>query len=125
MKTSYYQNKKLNPKKHMVVQTSNSRPRFGAQPEWDSDMLMPPIPLVRAAHHGLSQAEFTRQYLAHLERVGLPTIRAQMDRLAELAGAREVVLCCFEALNKPGQYCHRRIFAEWWQDKTGETIAEF
>ena len=35
-----------------------------------------------------------------------------------------VVLLCFEDLSKPGAWCHRRLFAEWWTKNTGEDVPE-
>ena len=33
-----------------------------------------------------------------------------------------VVLLCFENLAKPGLWCHRTMFAEWWTGETGELV---
>lgn len=35
-----------------------------------------------------------------------------------------VVLLCFEDLGKPGLWCHRTMFAEWWTGETGELVPE-
>ena len=123
MKTSYYQSKLLDTAKHLVVQTSVGEPRFGTQPEWEMETIKPPVAILRG---GLDQAAYTAGYIAHLETVGVPAIRAELDQLQGEASktGREVVLCCFESLKKPGQYCHRRIFAEWWAGKTGQAIPE-
>ncbi|MDR2170525.1 MAG: hypothetical protein LBP59_10320 [Planctomycetaceae bacterium] len=37
---------------------------------------------------------------------------------------KPVVLLCYEDVSKVGQWCHRRMFAEWWENKTGEIIEE-
>lgn len=37
---------------------------------------------------------------------------------------KDIVLLCFEDLTKPGEWCHRCVFAEWWQNKTGQKINE-
>jgi hypothetical protein len=119
MKTSYYQSKKLDPKKHLVVQTSVGNTRWGTQPEWESELIAPPESIL-----GMAQTPYTRAYIAHLEKIGVEALRAELKELNEAAGKREAVLCCFEALKKPGQFCHRRIFAWWWHTETGETIQE-
>ena len=42
----------------------------------------------------------------------------------ELLG-RDVVLLCYEDVRKgESDWCHRTIFADWWQEKTGEVIPE-
>jgi hypothetical protein len=33
-------------------------------------------------------------------------------------------LLCFEDLTKPGLWCHRRPFANWWLENTGEVVPE-
>lgn len=37
---------------------------------------------------------------------------------------KPVVLCCYEDVRKPGEWCHRLVFAEWWFKRTGEKIIE-
>ena len=37
---------------------------------------------------------------------------------------KTLVLLCYEDLRKPDQWCHRTLFAEWWQKMTGEVINE-
>ena len=97
-----------------MVKISQGYPRFGRQPDWESELLFPPESIL-----GLPEMPFTRAYLAHLDQIGVPAIRAE---LAELPV--DAMLCCFEALKKPGQFCHRRIFAFWWARQTGQVIAE-
>ncbi len=69
-----------------------------------------------------------KKYLEHLEQKGVVLIRKCLKAIAYKAGGRQVLLCCFESLSADkvaaGQWCHRRIFADWWQKKTGHTIAE-
>ena len=38
---------------------------------------------------------------------------------------KDVVLLCYEDIRKgPNDWCHRRTFADWWQQRTGEVIPE-
>ena len=121
MKTSYYQNKALDAKKYLVVQTSIGAPRFGTMPEWYMETMMPPEAIL-----GLQVTPYTEAYIAHLEKQGVEQFKNEFVELeAEAAKTgREVVLCCFESLKKEGQFCHRRIFADWWLRQTGEVIPE-
>ncbi len=121
MKTSYYQNRRIDPARHAVIQTSIGHPRFPKVnypvANWqeimpDPEMLAMPFETYRTA------------YRAKLDAAGLDTIRAGLDELAELVAPREPLLCCFEALKKPGQFCHRIFFAEWYSEKTGIQIDE-
>ncbi len=47
--------------------------------------------------HGQSRDGADSQILQHYEDMGKP-----------------VVLCCYEDVRKPGEWCHRLVFAEWW-----------
>lgn len=70
-----------------------------------------------------------KEYHAQLRAVGVEDIRKQLEAVKKAAGRREVLLCCFESLAPDkvaeGQWCHRRLFADWWKEKTGEEIAEY
>lgn len=47
--------------------------------------------------------------------------------LAELGRAypgQTLVLMCFDDLSKPGAWCHRTMFAEWYYEKTGVSVPE-
>mgnify|MGYP003858050031 CR=1 FL=1 len=46
------------------------------------------------------------------------------ERLHALAGGEEPVLLCHEHLQKPGEWCHRRLVAEWFADTLGHEVAE-
>jgi hypothetical protein len=35
-----------------------------------------------------------------------------------------LALLCYEDLSEPGTFCHRRMFAEWWSERTGEKVEE-
>jgi hypothetical protein len=61
MKTSYYQSPKLDPARHLVVQTSIGDPRFGTQPEWEMETIVPPRAIL-----GLEQSPYAAAYVAHL-----------------------------------------------------------
>ena len=64
--------------------------------------------------------DFDLHYLAQLERVGVDSIRAQLAAIPPPA-----VLLCFEYGPRITAYqCHRRMFADWWMDRTGEEVPE-
>ena len=46
------------------------------------------------------------------------------DELHALADGHEPVLLCHEHLLKPGDWCHRRMVAEWFEDKLGVAVSE-
>jgi len=63
---------------------------------------------------------FDWRYLARLEMYGVELIS---DELRGLSGGGDSVLLCNENV-VAGETCHRRLFAEWWAEKTGEEVME-
>ena len=51
--------------------------------------------------------------------------RATWDALHQLAGGAEPVLLCWEQLKMPGEFCHRRLVAEWLGGHLGEQVDEW
>lgn len=126
MKTSYYMSAALRAGREAgklaIVQISQGLPRWKyCQPDYNLAGITPEYD----RHAGHSAEELRRQYRAQLDDYGVDNIRADFADLAEMMRAdgsqAEPVLCCHE---KDGSTCHRRWFAEWWQEKTGETIPE-
>src|SRR5262249_37011795 len=72
----------------------------------------------------LPDEEFDAAYRRHLDQVGVDAIRRWLEAVSEANGGRDLVLLCFEDLRRPGEGCHRRKFAEFWQEKTGEVVEE-
>jgi hypothetical protein len=71
----------------------------------------------------LDEPTYRALYLGMLEKAGVDAIAEDLARLCP-AGAPGLVLLCFEDLTKPGEWCHRRIFADFWLEKTGEGVPE-
>lgn len=72
----------------------------------------------------MPKAEFEAKYRAKLDKLGVARIRELLERVAQDSGRDDVVLLCYEDLRKSGEWCHRRMFAGWWQEKTGEPVYE-
>lgn len=51
--------------------------------------------------------------------------REVWDQLHQLAAPHEPVLLCWERLDRPGQWCHRRMVAEWFQATLGHEVQEW
>ena len=102
------------------VRTSLGKPKYlkTAVDDW------PTLPA--ATPHGsyfhAENSEFDRRFLAQLEKHGIQAITEQLERIREARHIRPLVLLCFEW--KPGTECHRRLFAQWWLEKTGEEVPE-
>ncbi|MFI2258919.1 hypothetical protein OHU45_25590 [Streptomyces tubercidicus] len=69
------------------------------------------------------EPEFTAAYRADLDLLGPERIAALLRQIAEKEGDHRLVLLCFEDLAK-GLWCHRRTFATWWKDTTGDEVRE-
>ena len=69
---------------------------------------------------GQTQEEYIRRYKAE---VLAPQDMGQFLKAVEAAsGGQDVALCCYE---KPGDFCHRHIVADWIKEKTGVEIKEY
>lgn len=69
-----------------------------------------------------SPDEFRSLYYKRLDEIGVERIRLQIEQFERLG--KPVVLLCFEDVRNPDFWCHRRVFADWWLEKTGELIEE-
>lgn len=66
-------------------------------------------------------ADFERAYLAGFEEAGVDRIDGLLRGLSVDAGGKPLILLCYE---RSPQECHRSMFARFWQEKTGQEVAE-
>ncbi len=118
--TSRFSNPELATRKYTVVGIVRGLPRFGLKYELAGNIydIAPP----RELFHIYNREEFTPPYMAHLDRVGIDKIKAQLQKYLDIG--KDVVLCCYEDVRKPDEWCHRLVFASWWEQRTGLTIPE-
>lgn len=64
---------------------------------------------------------YRKLYFAQLSQLDPEKVVADLNALA---GASEPVLLCWETLRKPGEYCHRRMVAEWLDLELGMVVLE-
>lgn len=69
-----------------------------------------------------TEEEYTPAYLSHLEKVDLNRLREDLAILSNNEGGKDIALLCYE---KPGEFCHRRLFAKWLNEKTGYEVKEY
>ena len=50
--------------------------------------------------------------------------QATWNELHTLAAGQEPILLCWERLVDPGEFCHRRIVAAWFEEHLGVTVDE-
>ncbi len=68
-------------------------------------------------------AEFRRVYRQRLGHFGVDKIKRVLEAFAAGHDTDSVVLLCFCKLDE-GAVCHRRVFAEWWREQTGDHVDE-
>ena len=71
---------------------------------------------------GLGEEDYHRLYRNQLDSIGATVIQRELARFEQFSN---VALCCFEDVRKQGQWCHRRLFAAWWEEHTGQAIEEY
>jgi hypothetical protein len=75
------------------------------------------------ATFSMSDAAAAEQsYREGLDEIGVERIQARLQELAEESGLPLVLLCHENVME--GQECHRRWFASWWHEQTGQVIPE-
>lgn len=68
----------------------------------------------------LTDEEYTSMYRNDVLR--LVDARAFVRQLEEAGHGMDVALCCFE---KPGDFCHRHILAQWLTEQIGIEVKEY
>lgn len=105
------------------VRISKTMPR-GVTVDYYSSVLEPSGRILWGYKDGtVSKEQYTKEYLENLER-NKTTILREIDSIKVLAarsGKKDIVLLCWCA---KGAFCHRRLFARWYEEKTGEKIEE-
>lgn len=72
-----------------------------------------------------SDEDFRRSYREGLQEIGVERIASEFRRLSAQGGGRPLVLLCFEVVSGPhAEHCHRRDFAQFWYEQTGQAVPE-
>jgi hypothetical protein len=122
--TSRYQNKGIAQSDLIPVGITLGNPRFklGFVVAKNLRLLAPPREIFR-----LPNDEFVARFRARLDEIGVGQIGAALADISTKNGGGDLVLLCFEDVflsDTRKNFCHRRVFAQWWQEKTGEEVAE-
>lgn len=71
----------------------------------------------------MSPEEYDERFFGKLEKVGVERLQSIFGAIADRHGGARLVLLCFEDV-LAGQTCHRRGFAAWWLERTGQRVPE-
>lgn len=113
-----YNPKKLDTRKMVGVMISIGKPKWRLGYKTVEMGLLAPWGVFKV-YEG---AEFNQKYLERLDKIGIDKIRAEIDKIKFMNKNKELVFLCWEDITKAN--CHRRLFAEWYEKKTGEKIPE-
>ncbi len=108
--TSYYGSKTLDRNRHFLVQISNSAPKgFETDIKWE-EVVPDWNTLVKPSKDGeITEFTYRARYNRQLQ-VSAFTIILAFESIAKQAAGKDIVLLCYE---KPDDFCHRHILAEW------------
>ena len=68
-----------------------------------------------------NKEDYRKAYTKHLNDIGIQNVQKM---LVEVSNGKPIVLLCFEDLRKQENWCHRTMFAEWYEKQTGEKVEE-
>lgn len=119
--TSRYGNPELKTGAYYVVGITLGKPKFnlGYEENGHCYMLAPDRNMM-----GMEKEEYLPLYIKKLERLGVESIKNFLRNVKSSAKGKDVVLVCYEDIRNPTQWCHRRMLADWWEEKTGEKLEE-
>jgi len=70
--------------------------------------------------NGQTQEEYTRRYRSEV--LSQQDMQQFLKTVEQASGGQDVALCCYE---KPDDFCHRHILADWITEKAGIEISEY
>ena len=121
MYTSRYSNPELrqNHDKYLILSISVGTPRWMAHNIDGAINELKPFGLLNIH----DKHEYRKQYIARLNEIGVDKLARVFESWQQYG--KPLVLCCYEDVRKMGDnWCHRTMFAKWWQQQTGEQIDE-
>lgn len=115
--TSYFGNsKKLQQAGIKVIGISLYPPR------WFNGISLKQVAPTRSIlfANGQTQEEYTRRYRSEV--LSQQDMQQFLKTVEQASGGQDVALCCYE---KPEDFCHRHILADWIKEKLGIEISEY
>jgi hypothetical protein len=118
--TSRWANRELSRLPVVPVGISRGTPRFPVPYRYRLARVLAPSRKTFALR---DDAAFEKSYLVDLEGIGVDRIGAVLGKIGDEEGGEALALLCFEDVHA-GQVCHRRMFAAWWEQRTGQEVPE-
>jgi len=91
------------------------------KPQWftgSSAYSLAPMP--KMFHGSITQEKYIELYQKEiLDNINLYALQEQFK---VFSAGQDIALLCYE---KPGEFCHRHLFAKWFNGKTGFVVEEF
>lgn len=115
--TSYFGNsKKLQQAGIKVIGISLYPPR------WFTGISLKQVAPTRSIlfANGQTQEDYTRRYRSEV--LSQQDMQQFLKTVEQASGGQDVALCCYE---KPEDFCHRHILADWIREKLGIEISEY
>lgn len=117
--TSYYKKMEDVGPAYLLIQVSNTKPKWFPWGVWVLPEVYPDWEYVKGLKDGsISESEFESAYREKLSRLNRDSILRIIKEIVDFTGNEDVMLLCWE---KSGDFCHRTILAEW----LGNDITEF
>lgn len=69
-----------------------------------------------------NKEKYIEEYSKILALLDVNKLREDIKMISRISQYADVALLCYE---KPGEFCHRRLFADWLKEKYGYEIKEF
>lgn len=70
--------------------------------------------------HTKSREEYISRYTSEI--LARTNVSEFIERIRQISNGRDVALLCFE---KPGDFCHRRLLADYIKEQTGVDVEEY
>lgn len=113
--TSRFSNPELQTGNYTVLGIVRGLPRFKLKYQLDGNIIQIAPP--RYLFHEENREVFTKQYFQYMNSQGIEKIELLLDIYK--SNGKDIVLCCYEDVRIPDEWCHRLVFAEWYEEKTG------
>lgn len=118
--TSRFSNKELETGNYTVVGIVRSMPRFRVKYQINGNIFQIAPPGYLWNENDMDR--FREPYFKHLEKTGFDVLNEKIQSYVNLG--KDVVFCCYEDVRLPNEWCHRLLFAEWYEKKSKIKIEE-